>query len=122
MLADTYFDGGYTKVGFNLYHFFIIFGLISAFNLVSHNIESDKLKVNRFLTNSVMFVFALHTTIVSDLYNNFAAITFYKIGIPVDGLIKYITTPFMKAAICVLIYYVVNKYTPRLSKILTGNR
>lgn len=122
MIGDTYFDGGYTRIGFNLYHAFVIFGLITAFNLGSRLIEKEKVKVNRMLTNSVLFVLALHTTMVSDICKLVIAKVFNLIGLSEDGLISYYLTPLILVALCVIVYLFANKYIPRMTKVLTGSR
>lgn len=122
LIADTYFDGVYTRVGFNIYHVFILLGLITAFNIGSRLIEKEKVKINRVLANSVFFVLALHTTILSDICKMVLVKICIIVGISKDGLISYFLTPLMLVAVCVVVYLFANRFTPRLAKVLTGSR
>ena len=122
LIADTFFDGCYTRVGFNLYHFFVISGLVATFNLSSRLIEKRKVKVNRFLTNSVLFVLALHTTVLSGICKSVLTKLCFLFGISTDGLFVYFLTPIIIVAFCVLLYSFAYRYTPKLARILTGSR
>lgn len=122
LIADTYYDGGYTRVGFNLYHAFVILGLIAAFNVSSRLIEKEKVKVNRLLTNSVLFVLALHTTKVSNICKLVIVKIFNLMGLSEDGLVSYFLTPLILVTLCVMVYLFANRYIPRLTKVLTGSR
>lgn len=122
LFADTFFDGKYTTVGFNLYHLFVVCGIVATFNIVSRFVEKGRIKANQFLTKSVMFVFALHATILINIYDPLSRLVFSKLGISSDGLLVYFTTPIVKIVICLLIFYLINRFAPRVSQLLTGNR
>ncbi len=122
LMTDTYYDGINTPIGFNLYHLYILFGVVSAFNIASRLLESNHTKVNKTLTNSVFFIYAFHTILIIGLYDKIINKLMTFINCAYLEPLVYITTPFAKAAICLFAYILLEKYMPRIMKPLTGNR
>lgn len=99
--------------------FFVMVGVVSAFNISSRIVASGKKVMNKWLTKSVFFIFAFHTTII------------VRVGIelifPYDDvrtvtILEYLITPFIAIAICLAVYWLLGKVMPRVLKVLMGNR
>ncbi len=56
------------------------------------------------------------------IYDRVICKVFTMMGLSPINLFTYLTTPFAKAAICIAIYVLLEKYTPKLAKILNGSR
>ena len=120
LASDTYYDGYNTPVGFNLYHLYVIFGVIAIFNFASRLLEKKYVRVNKNLTNSVFFIYACHTLWLIGLYDRVVHKMLFNVNY-IEPIV-YITTPFVKVIICFFLYMMLEKYTPKLIKPFTGNR
>lgn len=97
------------------------FGIIAIVSIASWFLETGKVKVNKTLSNSSFFVFALHIFIINDI----AKVLFIALGKPDNTYVLlgfYFLVPFIVAAICVGIYMAVKRVTPSLCSLLTGGR
>lgn len=121
-LIATYFKGDHSITGHYFYSTYIITGSISAFNIASRLIERRKVKIHPILVSSVFFVYAFHTNSIVGVYDKVVYEVFMLISIDPHNLIAYITTPFAKAGICILIYFFIDKYLPRFCKVINGSR
>lgn len=119
-IACVIFDGRSTVVGYYLMPFYIVTAVFVAFYLASYLVEKKNMKPKALLVKSCFFVFAAHT-VGSPMSLSQSII--HKIIPGTSGLedgICYLLTPFCAAAICVMIYYVLSRYAPRVTTLLTG--
>lgn len=117
MLQDKYLMGIY-----------IICGVFASFALCSFLIEKYKIKPIAVLVNSCFFVYAFHPirifiletprTVCRKVLERFIIgnSTYIQLSI------SYLLTPFLTAAMCVGIYYLLKRFAPKLTAVLTGNR
>ena len=120
-LPMFWYDGKNTVIGSVIYPFFIITGVISVFNIAVQLIEKGVVKSHSILTQSTFFIFALHTLLV-------LRISSYTINAIIGGgsafamILSYTLTPLLAIAICLLLYIVIKRLSPRALSILNGNR
>lgn len=122
MLLVTYFSGNRSPIGHYFYCGYILTGVVSAFNIASRLLESGKTKVHPILTSSVFFIYAFHTNWFVGLYDRILNKGFAILGADSVNVFTYVTTPFVKAVICILVFVLINRYVPRVGKVLTGSR
>jgi hypothetical protein len=119
LIPSVYYNGLRTYDYFQ--PVFILATVISAVNIVSHLIEKNKLKVNHTLAQATFFVYAIHTVLVLSIVRLIFDAIFKSQG-ALLLTIKYFTVPAATASVCVLIYCVMKKITPRTLGMLSGNR
>ena len=100
----------------------ILFGVVAVVVVVSRLVESNRIKVNPTLANSSFFIYALHDLFIGDV-GKFA---FTMIHIPENNpyamLALYMVVPIVSIVICLSLYMLLKKYTPKICSILTGGR
>lgn len=102
--------------------FFILSCMISVFCLSSRLMAADKIHLNKKLTESVFFVYATHTVFFIGLYDRFFINRFFNIdNIPL-AIGFFLTTPWVKIALCLCIYWLMKRYLPKVLNVLTGSR
>jgi surface polysaccharide O-acyltransferase-like enzyme len=119
MILSTYADGGELKKYF--LPLYVLSGVITAVNITSFFMERNKLKVSDTLSKASFFVYVTHRILVLSLTREL----FNKIFYPESAialLIRYITVPFICVCICLGIYYLMKRFTPKTLSLLTGNR
>ena len=111
----------------SMYNYFrslyIIFGSITLINIGSYLIEHGHIHASdhSFLSKTSFFIFSAHNVFLLGLSKRLISIiiksesTFFMI-------IKYFITPIVCVCICLGLYYIASKITPKLLKILTGSR
>ncbi len=122
LLPTIYFggkDGGFQ--GTLLYHFYILFGIVATFNLASYFVKQKQININKTLSDSTFFIFAMHTILVLRVSFFVTNKIFYGTSSFVLS-IKYFTTPILAVVICVVLYYLLKKCFPRFTSIITGGR
>lgn len=98
----------------------IIAGIVSAVIITSVSLEKGWIKTNRFLAGSSFFIFALHTLTMSPV-----AKIICKVMKPVgetEQLVLYFSVPILNIILCLLTYRILEKFTPKIAKALTGGR
>ena len=118
---SVYFDGPCSKIGWNIYPFFIITELITIFNIAFFCVKKWNFKPCKILTQSCFFVYACHKIEIM-----FWSKYYFGKLLPCNDvlclIVKYFSTTFICAGVCVLIYFILNKFTPKLCGIFCGNR
>ena len=98
----------------------ILAGLVCCMDGVSTLLKSKKCRVNHFLESSTFFVFAFHI-ILLDILSDWLG----SISIPAsDWLLTliYVAIPSFTVAASVLLYYLLQKTVPGITRIITGGR
>ena len=119
--VDCFFDGKLTITGSVLYPFYIIFGVVAVFNLVSWLIEKKNITINKTLAKSSFFIFCLHSLLVIKICRWFVNLIL-PYNNTVFSILKYFLVPTLTVCVCLRIYLILKRFTPRLLNILTGNR
>lgn len=114
-LIDTFVNSFY------IHFIVVIMGIISAIVIVSHLLKYEKIKMNKLLTNSSFFIFALHTLIIDDIGKGLIFL-FHLPDTVFIMLSLYFIVPLLTIAICLLLYVFLKKYIPGLLSLLSGGR
>lgn len=118
-LTDLFTKG----MSYNVYinHLGILFGLLFCFNLVSLNLNKGKWKVFKFLSVSSFFVFAIHDPwLLSQIKK-----LYFKVFLPdtdVQLTVAYFIVPVFVVLFALGGYYLLKRYFPRFTQIITGGR
>lgn len=122
MIFATAFQAPHTETGYYFYCVYVIAGVVCVFNIASRLVKAGRVRIHPLLTGSVFFIFAFHTDWIVNLYNLMLNKAFALAGLNPVNLFTYLTTPFVKTAICVVVYYLLMRWFPRIGKVLTGGR
>lgn len=129
LIACTYCAGRFSLYGFRLYPVYVLSGVWSAVYMSSYLVEKKHLKPNRFLVQSCFFVYALHYMRITEELSESSLISYsYKVmaelllGTPHVELLQYILPPVITILICLGLFWLLQKFAPRLCALLTGNR
>ncbi|GHU71028.1 hypothetical protein FACS189413_12190 [Bacteroidia bacterium] len=98
-----------------------ISGVITAVNITSFFMERNQLKVSNYLSKASFFVYAIHAILIlrwtiklfDKVFNSENIIVLF---------IRYFSIPFICVCICMTIYYLMQRFTPKILNLLTGNR
>ena len=125
LILTFLWDGTHTRIGQYIYPFFIIAGVISVICLATNLVPKGYLNFCNRLSPTTFFIYAGHA--VFGLY-----ITYFilKRIIPQSNLdenwllitLKYLLTPVMATSICLVVYVVLERWSPKLLSLLIGNR
>jgi Acyltransferase family. len=121
LVMVTWYGADRTEIGAALFPFYVLFGVCTAINMSSFLIEKYNLTPNRFLANSSFFIYASHIVYILYGWDYFLC----RLIPPVTWSAKYLVyfgVPILATATCLLIYYCLQRYVPRMLYILTGNR
>ena len=114
------FDGHNTLVGNLLYPFYIIISSIAMFNLATSFVKSGHL-FPRLLTQSTFFVYLAHTIMITEISSSVMRLIFGE-GNVLSLSVTYLLAPILTVTICVVCYWILKKYLPKLCGIMTGER
>jgi surface polysaccharide O-acyltransferase-like enzyme len=101
---------------------YVFTGVISAVIITSFFIEKEKWKVVKTLSNASFFVYCLHSVFVLGVSGTILRKTFTLLFHNELEIISYFLTPFLCVVICVSIYLLMRRFTPKILGLLTGNR
>jgi surface polysaccharide O-acyltransferase-like enzyme len=119
MVLSTYYDGSKMKDYFS--PFYELSGVITAVNISSFLMERGYIRVRKTLSKASFFIYATHGTLVLAWAGKlFDAI--FRTESSLLMIIRYFTLPLLCVLICLGLYCLMKKLTPRVLSILTGNR
>lgn len=101
------------------YPFFICF-FFSLLVLIATSLERGSIRLHPLLVKSVFFVFALHNM----PYFMALPLPWLKF-FPSSTLVfagAYLLTPIIKISLCLLLYIILDKVSPKINGLLSGNR
>lgn len=107
---------------------FIIIGIFAAFAIASNLIEKYNVKPNTFLVKSSFFIYASHfiDVLIWETPVSFCKKLLGRFVIGNETYIQqcasYLLAPFLAIGICLLGYYLLSRFMPKLCGILCGNR
>jgi len=93
-------------------------GIFAAVTIVNWLLDKRKIKNVPFLADSSFFIFALHMIFIGDLGKIIVKYTF--IDSPIYMAVLYFLVPIVDILICLGLYWLLRRYTPRLCALLTG--
>ena len=122
MLLMVIFKSDFTSIGGYIYPLFTLAGVPAMFLLASLIIlASPSFKNPAILVRASFFVYACHTFLVLDFMS-----CIVRWMIPdTNGffmILRYLLTPLLCAIVCLGLYYIMEKYMPCITGVLTGNR
>lgn len=99
----------------------IIAGIVFWVNLVACLLRTGKVGVNRFLASSAFFVFAIHEPL---LLSKIRKVLYAILNPQSDGLITslYFLVVLVVVLIALGLYYVLKRFMPKFTAIITGGR
>lgn len=115
---DVYYQGA-------TYHSYIhnggiMTGLIMSFNIVSYFLSKHKIHVNKFLTDSSFFIFAIHCLFISELMK--ITIKLLQPNSAYTLIMIYFLIPFVTIIISLFLYKLSKTLFPKFTSIITGGR
>ena len=117
----VYYDGSYTNVGNILYPFWVFVLMVSYINIAAAIVSRGWLRQPASMPKSSFFIYCLHAMFVMGYCGRFMM----KV-IPSDNWflasVRYMLVPLLCVTVCYTIYLIMNRYTPKLLAVLTGNR
>lgn len=122
-----YYCSGKTLIGARVTPFYVISGVWSAIFVSSYLVTKWNVKPNKFLVSSCFFVYALHvapydisrSSLLGDVFNH---TQYVFTGIPHIELLTYLLPPIFAILICLLLFAILQRFTPKFCRLLTGNR
>lgn len=100
----------------------ILVGVVAAVVLVSHLLESNKVKVNSNLSNSSFFIFAFHHILIADVGKFAFTVLHIPENNPYAMLALYFAVPILTILVCLALYMLLKRYAPKVCSLLTGGR
>lgn len=119
MLLSTYFDG--KLINEYLHPIFVVSGSISLINLTAFFIEKGSLTVRPILSKASFFIYVTHTVAILGYSKRFMDHIFSAQN-TLNMLLKYFLTPLLTVLICVGLYLILKKLTPKIMNFLLGSR
>ena len=124
--ACLYFGGNVTPIGRFIFPVFVISCIWIYIKFAEYITKQKGFELAPFLAKSTFFIYLLHAcpiagirsiisktnTIIYSAVHHFSA----------PWLLYYLISPFIIVAICLLIYYIMQRWTPKLCSLLTGSR
>lgn len=127
LIVTTIYNGVNTTIGQNIYPFFIITGVFTAFYIASVCVIKWNLKPNKLLVSSCFFIYAAHAVGVPGIGSSISiSRKIIHLIIPGSTLLEdaicYLATPFMAAGICILVLMIGRRLFPKLTLLFSGNK
>jgi len=107
--------------GFYVHEIGIVLGVVSAIVIASYMLEKGIVRVNKTLADSSFFIFALHLLIMGDIAK-VVFVAFHLSDTTAVMLAFYLMVPVITIIICLALYLLLRKYSPKLCGLLTGGR
>lgn len=108
---------------FNRYIFFpfVLTSTIFLIVTISYLIEKDKIHVNDALANCAFFLYAMHALVIVDI-GKILFVGLHLTDTPITMIILYFAISISTICICLLTYYLLKKFAPKICSLLTGGR
>ena len=99
--------------------FFVLAGIMAMMALAAVAVKKGH-RIPALLSNSTFFIFVAHALLLEVSYNIFKSLL--GNGNVLMLILRYFLAAILPVVICVLLYWLLRKFTPRLCGILTGQR
>ena len=120
-IVCTMLNGHNTKLGDMVYPFYVIAGVMATINIATYLEGNEKVRMPELFSKASFFIYLLHTILVISIVTTVASKLFGETN-PLLMTFSYLFVPITTVVICLLIYYFLNKYTPGILRVLTGDR
>lgn len=125
-IVCTYFNGVTSHIGRFVFPLFAICAVWSYINIGARIIKKYNFQISTTWVLGAFFVYALHAcpmpTIGSPLAKINTTLILLLRNCPGGGLIYYISSPFITASICLIIFFVLRLISPCICNLLTGKK
>lgn len=118
---SVYYNGPETIVGDNIYPFYILFTVFSAFFVSTWLVENTKIRPVPLLVKSCFFVYALHKLFLLQFVQQGLHAVVPGVSGEEDGFC-YLASPIVAAVFCVCIYVLFSRFFPKATSLFCGNR
>jgi len=111
------------KYDFNIYihNAGIIMGIIFCFNVVAFLFEKGWLKSTKFLSAAAFFVFVVHDPFLLIVFRKLSYLIFHpQSDLALTTL--YFANPILVIFCAIALYYILKRFLPRFTKVITGGR
>ena len=102
------------------YYAYVIAAVLSSVAIAANLLRSGRVTVNRYMARASFFVFLAHPFLlgyVARAVNHFVPGSNYPLM-----MAAYIVRPLLTVALCIALYWLMERYVPRLLAVLTGGR
>ena len=99
--------------------FFVLAGIMAMMAMAAVAVKKGH-RIPALLINSTFFIFVAHALLLEVSYNIFKSLL--GNGSVLMLILRYFLAAILPVVICVLLYWLLRKFTPRLCGILTGQR
>lgn len=124
--ADMYLYDYKIIVEQYVYPILIFVTMFAAFYIAYATVRRYSIKINKTLTSSCFFIYALHMAPVSVFRPMNISSNILQRIIPghdaVKDIICYITTPFLTIFICICVFLIIRFMSPKAAYVLSGGR
>ncbi|MBO5594196.1 MAG: acyltransferase [Prevotella sp.] len=97
------------------------FGAITAIIFMSYLLEKGVVKENKLLSESSFFVFCMHMTIMWEM-GKFIFVMLHLKDEPITLFLFFFGIVTLTILVCLGTYVILNKYAPKVCRLLTGGR
>lgn len=125
-VACTYFNGVTTHIGRLVFPFFALCAVWCYIVLGTTIVKKYNFQISQTWVLGAFFVYALHACPMPIIGSPLAKINTTLISllknIPGGSLIYFISSPFVTASFCLIVYFILRLATPSFCNILTGKK
>ena len=122
MILMIVFKSDFTFIGQCIYPVFTFFGVLATFIVTGvFIVNHSNVKIPSVLSRASFFIYVSHTFLILGYCTTLMTIILPN-GTPLIMTIRYISVPIICAAVCLLMYILMERYTPFVLQLLTGNR
>ena len=103
-----------------MYYIYVVSAVISSVSIACKLLKSSRVGVNYWMAKATFFIFLSHAFVlgyVSRFTHHFIPTDCYPVL-----TIEYLLRPIITTIICLAIYWILERYVPRVLAVLTGGR
>lgn len=119
LMCEVYWGGQITNFGNWINPFYIIFGVIAVFNIAAL-LAVKGVSLGAFFGSSSFFIFSVHNFAIRGACQDLVRKLFPDNIL--FNIFGYFCAPCLCVVICLLLYFMLRRYFPKMSSLLTGNR
>ena len=101
---------------------FILFGTLSTFHLADILVGNKEIERNAFLSRCSFFIFAAHGILILDDFAFYICLHLFNGSSLTVQMADLVCRTGLTILICLLLYYLTERFLPKTTRFLTGNR
>lgn len=101
---------------------FILFGTLSTFHWADILVGNKEIERNAFLSRSSFFIFAAHGILILDDFAFYICLHLFNGSSLTVRMADLVCRAGLTILICLLLYYLTERFLPKTTRFLTGNR